>query len=818
MPFGLTNAPAAFQRRMNQILAPFIDEFVVVYLDDILIFSRSSTEHEHHIKRILKVLSEAGMILNIEKCKFFKSEVKFLGHIVSEDGIRPDPAKIQKILEWPTPRNITEVRSFTNFARFFSRYMDKFAKTTLPLTDLMQGSPKKGAAICWTEREEEAFNELKRQFTSPPCLIHYQLGETAYIDVDCSQRAIGGCLQQYVVDPDGKKRLHPIAFESKKLSPTEQRYSAQERELLAVKHCLNHWRHLIEGSQIVVRSDHESLKGFRTQKYPAKRLTRFINEIEHFNPIIAYQPGKLQIVPDALSRMPGLREEGEPADTDNFLTVEETTNNSEQGEEDDNLQKEKEPIVIKDLAYIKRIVEEVHTDLGHYGKAITATAIKNHYSVSPQLLNEALKVLDSCKPCQLYKPASYSPTTATLHPHDNRKPFEFWEIDFVGPLVKTKSNNEYLITAVDYATSTGIAYALPERSAEVGIELLEEIIWTYGLPKYVLTDNGAEFRSTKFQAALSRYEIQHKRTTPGHPQTNGKVERLNYELIQRLQKMTVGDRGNWDQYLRKALFAFHAHSNARLGCSPFFLQYGVEPVLPSSATIRQEAPLTNVELENARVTRKTYVQNLQKYRTDAAEKYLAGLERLASRRDEYIKKESILPGDLVMRSISQDTKLHPKWDGPFVVLKSTDKDVYQLATANGYVLRNLINVERIRKLSADECGKYAEEFWNASERLKAQDERARQEQQLLDVNKRLGEATIEHLDAQKAPRQENKAQATRDLTKTMSKIAEISSEKRTLEKALKSSPEQPRESSRVQDEGINTGKRLRKLPWKLRDA
>ena len=676
--------------------------------------------------------------------------------------------------------------------------MDKFADVSLPLTDLMEGSPKRGAAIEWTDREENAFNEPKGQFTGPLCLAHYQLGETTYVDVDCSQRAISGCMLQYVFDLDGKRRLHPIAFESKKLTRTEQRYSTQECEKLAVKHCLNYWRHLIEGSPIVVHSDHESLKGFRTQKHPTKRLARFIGEIEHFDPVFVYRPGKLQVVPNALSRMPGLHKEGEPADTDKFLAI---------GDE------RKERVIVSDLEHLKRIVEEVHADLGHYGKSIIATEVKLRYSAPTQLLDEALKVLEPCRPCQLYKPTPppLAASKATLHPHDPRDPFEMWELDYVGPLIKTESGNEYLIVAVDYVTSTGVAYALPERSAEAAIELLEELIWTYGLPKYILTDNGAEFMSTKFQAALARYNIQHKRTSPGHPQTNGKVERLNHELIQRLQRMTVDDRDNWDQYLRRALFAFHAHTNVRLGCSPFFLQYGVDPVLPSSATIQQEAPLSNVELEDACVARKTYVQNLQKYRTDAAEKYRAGLERIAAKRDEYLR-EPIIPGDLVMRVISQDSKMHPKWDGPFIVLASSEKDVYQLATANGYILHNLVNVARVRKLSADECTKYVGEFWNASKRLRSQDERARQEQALLDVNKRLSEATVEHLQAQKAK------ESPSDISKSMAKIAEVANEKRELEKAVKAGPEQPSNVPTPSDRPLSVGNRLRKLPWKLWDT
>jgi len=205
-----------------------------------------------------------------------------------------------------------------------------------------------------------------------------------------------------------------------------------------------------------------------------------MNEIEHFDPVFVYRPGKLQVVPDALSRMPGLRSEGEPADSDGLLQVE------------DDL-KEGKKIGVSDLEHAKRAVEEVHLDLGHYGKSTIITTVKDRFSMPPQLLQEAAKILDACIPCQLYKPAPAR--TATLHPYDIKKPFEYWAIDYVGPLVKTKSGKEYLITAIDLATSTPIAHALSERSAEAAIELLEELIWTYGLPKYVLTDNGSEFRS-----------------------------------------------------------------------------------------------------------------------------------------------------------------------------------------------------------------------------------------------------------------------------------------------------------------------------------
>jgi transposase InsO family protein/uncharacterized protein (UPF0335 family) len=812
MPFGLTNAPAAFQRRVNRILGPFLDRFVVVYLDDILIFSRSRAEHEKHIQQVLEVLNDAQMILNLDKCQFFKPEVKFLGHILSKDGIKPDPSKIQKVLDWPPPRNITDVRGFINFAGFYRRYIQKFAKLALPLTDLMQGSPKKGSSVIWTSKEDDSFQKIKQALTSPPCLAHYDPGKPVYVDVDCSDKVIGGVLQQYVTDKDDKQRLHPIAFESKKLSPTEQRYSAQEREMLATKHCLNHWRHLVEGLSITIRSDHESLKGFRTQKHVTKRLARFIGEIEHFDPIFVYRPGKMQVAPDALSRMPGQREDGEPADSDNFIAVEDV--DSLEG------RKEQRKLRINDPERLKGVIDGVHDDLGHYGKSTTAATIKARYEVPPQPLKEAIKVLDGCVPCQLYKPQS--PNVARIHPFEATDPFECWGLDYVGPLIRSKNGNEYLLTAVDLATSKAHAYPLPERSASAAIDALEELIWTYGLPKYILTDNGAEFRSDAFQAALSRYGIKNKRTTPGHPQTNGKVERLNHELVKRLQRMTTEDRENWDLYVRKALFAFHAHVNQRIGCSPFYLQYGIEPVLPSTSETLLEVPLTNVEQETAKLARQEYVQDLRKYRTEAADRYRMALERLASQRDE-APTEPILAGNLVMRNIpNPKSKLHPQWDGPFVVLDVSDKDTYQLATANGYIVKNLINGARIRKLTADERTKYQNEFWNASERLKLHDRRAEREQQLHEVNKRLKEATLENLQAQRQQRATSPPAATsdnpppRDLQSGLERIARTAQEKRELEKAIKSAAEHVPTPRVPPEPPRGVLKRLRRLPARFR--
>ena len=833
LPFGVSNGPGGFQKRINRLLAPFVDVFVIIYMDDILIYSRTLEEHVEHIKKVLTALSEANLILNIKKCQFFQTETRFLGHILSRDGSRPDPRNIEKIINWPTPRTITDVRGFNNLANHYRRYIDKFAHMALSLTNLLKGSPAKGSAIKWTEKEEEAFQALKKALTSEPVLRHPRIGQPFVIDPDSSQYYIGAVLQQSFEDPDKKHRLHPIAYESKKLTETEQNYSTQERELLAVKHALNHWRHIVEGSEIHVRTDHSSLSVFRMKTPMTRRLGKFMEEIEHYDPKISYRPGRLQTVPDSLSRISGQREEGEPASADRFFEVEEEDTHNKKPrirhdseyfgkimrylkaeeieeeeiregallyelKEDALYHRETGFRVIFEKDLFDKVVNAVHKDLRHYGKKTTLDAVADRYIVATDVWKEGGKTLDSCVPCQLFKSTPSATSTATIHPLGRQRAFDLWEMDWVGPLVETNHGNKYLLTAIDYATSKTYAKAYPARSGAAAVAMARHIIYSCGKSSQIITDNGEEFRGSEFEAYMKKYKIKHDHTSPGHPQTNGKVERLNHELIQRLQRTSVDGphiREDWDLYLPQALLAFHAHKNQRLGCSPFYLQYGIEPILPHESMIT--SPVTLIEREIAKHDRRTKVQNLDKYRTEAADRYRAAIEKLAQIRDDMaFMKDPIMAGDLVMRQpLNRQSKLHPKWDGPFIVLNSTDKDAYQLATANGYILPNLQNVARLRKLNKDERVKYTGDFWEASERLKHHDRVAKEQNELNDVNKRLAEATTRHLE------QQRQGQRT-----DLSEIDNIAREARQKKEALREAREardaiieSTRQSERVRD-------------------
>jgi len=399
---------------------------------------------------------------------------------------------------------------------------------------------------------------------------------------------------------------------------------------------------------------------------------------------------------------------------------------------------------ILDLEFMKETLEFAHKDIGHYGKRATSKAVAQRFEVAKDLWTEGRKVLDGCIPCQLFKATPDKSNTVTIHLYGEKGPFEFWQIDFVGPWIKTPLGNCYLITAIDYRTAKAIVYPLPARSTQAAIDVVEEIVWTYGAPIQITTDNGAEFDSNEFRAILRRYGIKRVPTTPGHPQSNGKVERLNYELLQRIQRISHEPENKidcWDLYIQRALFAFAVHTNSRTGMSPFKLQYGVEPRLP---TAEAHGPVTRLE-KAITVDDRQRIRNLRKYRTVATERYNAAMQRLADARDDTaFLTDPLRPGDLVMRSpINRKSKLHPEWDGPFVVLEVTDKDAVQLASANGYIINNLVNKARLRKLDTDERVKYRNEFWEASNRLKRHDVLVKQRQRIQELEIEGLEATME---------------------------------------------------------------------------
>ncbi|GBG75327.1 hypothetical protein CBR_g19960 [Chara braunii] len=293
MPFGLTNAPATFQRCMNDLFRPWLDKFVVVYLDDILAFSKTLQEHQGHLRQVLEKLREANFKINAKKSKWAKTQVLYLGHVLDGDGIKPEDSKIATIRDWPTPLTLIELRSFLGLANYYRKFVRNFSTIAAPLRRLLN----KEAIWQWDKDCTFALKRLKRALIEYPVLKVVDPSLPFVVTTDASQYGIGAVLQQ-----DDGNGYRPVEFMSAKMPSEKVATSTYERELYALRQALEHWKHYLPGRHFKVYSDHETLRWLKTQAKMTPKLTRWAAEIDQYDFELKPVKGKYNVVADALSR------------------------------------------------------------------------------------------------------------------------------------------------------------------------------------------------------------------------------------------------------------------------------------------------------------------------------------------------------------------------------------------------------------------------------------------------------------------------------------------------------------------------------------
>ncbi|SYW84160.1 uncharacterized protein UHO2_03357 [Ustilago hordei] len=310
MPFGLANAPAHFQSFINDIFRDIIGIYVVVYLDDFLIFSDTEEAHVKHVTEVLTRLRSNRLFAKLSKCEFHTKTVEFLGYIIKPTGIEMDPEKVRTVKEWPMPESIHDIQRFLGFANFYRRFIAHFARIAKPLTALVKPI-ERFKKFELPEEAQQAFHKLIQAFTSAGVLQHFDYHLPTRLETDASDFAIAGVLKQ-----EHEGRWHPVAFYSRKMSSAEKNYEIHDKELLAVVACLTQWRHMLAGlpNQLVILTDHEALKYFKSQRRITGRQARWAILLADFDFILQYRPGDKGGEPDALTRRTDMQPAGEEQD------------------------------------------------------------------------------------------------------------------------------------------------------------------------------------------------------------------------------------------------------------------------------------------------------------------------------------------------------------------------------------------------------------------------------------------------------------------------------------------------------------------------
>ena len=464
-PFGLTGAPGCFQTLMNLIFRPYLDKFVLVYLDDILIYSKNKEDHMKHLEIVLKTLRDNKLFGKLSKCEFLQTKIDYLGHVITQDGIEVNPNKIEAIKSWEPPNSVTQVQSFLGLCNYYRRFVKDFSVIASPLTDLT----KKSTEFVWDDESQKSFEALKDALTKAPVLKCADPNEKFVVTSDASASGIGAVLTQ--VDAQGQTR--PVAFTSRKLNPAEQNYSTHERELLAIIHALKCWRSYLHGCRFNILTDHHPLKYLDTQKTLSRKQARWVEFMQEFDYEIEYLKGKENKVADALSRQHGEIHKTSSDSIRELMVLTSVTLQSNssatlikeyQNDRHFNvlLQKCKPPyekrngkLFLQDTLCIpkgeirNKILHDHHKSIygAHRGVRKTIKLIKSKF-YWPRMKEDIIEYIKSCKECQSSKALNEKLGVPNPFPPPQRK-WEEISMDYLFDLPKTKQNKTGIIVVVD---------------------------------------------------------------------------------------------------------------------------------------------------------------------------------------------------------------------------------------------------------------------------------------------------------------------------------------------------------------------------------
>ncbi|CAF4895233.1 unnamed protein product [Pieris macdunnoughi] len=754
MPFGLCNAPATFERLMEKVLSGLIGEACLVYFDDVVIIGKDFDDHIRNLQRVLSRLHKANLKLSAKKCLFFKRAVSYLGHIISEDGVRTDPEKIVAVKDWPVPKDKTEVRAFLGLCSYYRRFVRNFADIAKPLHRLTEQKRK----FTWDGECEDAFNELKNRLCETPILGYPDQDGEYVVDTDASGIGIGGVLSQVKGEHE-----QVIAYFSKSLSKPERNYCVTRRELLAVVKTLQHFSKYLLGRKFRLRTDHAALKWLLQFKNPEGQVARWIEQLQEYDFATEHRKGRAHGNADALSRRPceedckhctrhegrevahvrilrtdtispdwcgKLIQEEQQQDSDikpildwmkssaikprwNDVASTSTTTKSYWAQWDslvlhngvlcrkwENTRGDASHLqLVVPRSKVRNILEMFHdgSSGGHLGVKRTLLKIKERFYWI-HCREDVEDWIRKCKACAAVK-GPQTRTRAGMKQYNVGAPWERIAVDIAGPFPLTEKGNKYIMVVMDYFTKWPEVFAIPNQEAVTVAEILvNDVFSRFGVPLEIHSDQGRNFESLLFQEVCRLMGIHKTRTTPYHPQSDGMVERFNQTLERHLAKLVDSHQKDWDKYIPLFLMSYRSAVHETTNVTPALAMFGRQLRLPADI-VTGRPPDTPESVTEYAADLRNKLHEIHEHVRASQSKISETTKIRYDRKTNHIefKEGSQVWLHNPTKRKGKSPKLQADWDGPYTIITKINDVTYRIKKMSG--LRSKPKVVHINRLA-----------------------------------------------------------------------------------------------------------------------
>jgi hypothetical protein len=702
MPFGLTNAPATFQATMNELFHPHLRKYVLVFFDDILVYSKTWKEHINQIGQVLSILEKNQFYAKMSKCTFGKEEVEYLSHIISKNGVKVDPNKIKAIPERPRPKSISKLRGFLGLAGYYRRFVKNYAHLTAPLTNLLKKN-----SFHWNEESEKCFRNLKEIMSTTPVLATPDFSKPFIIECDASGFGIGAIMMQ-----DG----HPIAFESRKLNKKEGLQSTYNKEMLAIMHALTKWRQYLLGSKFSVRTDHNSLQYLLQQKTLTTEQQKWIEKIATFDMEILHKRGKDNIVVDSLSRkdeeaqvfavsiaipewLNEIRSEYDK-NTETCSIINDLTQYPKFEWKNDILWYKGRIYLNNNSKFKIKVLQEAH----HCPVASHVGFFKTYYNARQSFFWKGMstdiqKYVAECDLCQRNKTENIS-TPGVLHLlHVPNQKWEEIAMDFIEVLPVSEGKDKILVIVdrlTKYAHFMGVRKTdSAKQTAEV---FCKNIYKLHGFPKVIVSYRDAKFKGNFWREFCKQIGTSLNMRSAYHPQTDGQIEIVNKCLENYLRCFVTDKKNKWLQWLHLAEWWYNSTYHTSTKMTPFQALYGYPPPSWKELATNQTKVASVKEL----------LDEIQKVVQILKENLVIARNRMKQQIDQHRTEREFEVGEWVFvrlqpykqLSLKQEgkNKLAPKYYGPYQINRKISHVAYGLDLPDKSRIHNVFHVSCLKKV------------------------------------------------------------------------------------------------------------------------